>query len=406
MSGYRAVYRLVLLLGLALLIACAENPVDLPEDVIIDPSNQDRLQVDTIEVSFDTTYSIPGVVNTVDASVLLMGRQQGVEMYPIIKFLRGEHSANNVQVLQAEFKLLVDRFLGDTTTNYSITVYPIIKDWSDNTSPIWQDVESAVDFSHPIGFYESQKLGKDTITISLIDTALVRTWSDTNKSDQNYGVYLDFQSDQNFLIKFRAGPEFRLTYMAEGDTAPSVDSTYLTRDAYVIQGTPPELDTETYNYVMSLFPRYMVMSFDLAPLREKYPDGIIISSGEFILPIDTSASFIDPSEGVPLRLRAITSDPTVENPEIDSSRTVLSFDAFSYDSGYVKLSPGTARKDFASLYLQQLLEDPQAFTGVKLDLRSAANYFAYIAFRKHREPLPGNRPRLLIYYWIPPETGN
>ncbi len=406
MIGYRAVYRFFLLLGLMILVACAENPVDITEGENVDPANQDRLMVDTIDVTFDTTYSEPGVINTVDASVLLMGRQQSVLMNPIIKFLRGEHSANNVQVLQAEFKLLVDKFIGDTTTNYSITVYPIVKNWSDNTSPIWQDVESAVDFSHPIGFYESQRLAKDTVVISLIDTALVRSWSDTNKADENYGVYLDFQASDDFLIKFRANPEFRLTYMAEEDTAPSVDSTYLTRDAFVVRGTPPPLNTAQYNYVMSLFPHYMVMQFDLSPLRQKYPDGIIIASGEIMLPFVKEASFIDPSEGVPLRLRAITSDPQTPDPQVDSTRSSLSFQAFSYDSGYVKLSPGASRKDFASLYLQQLLEDPDAFTGLKLDLRSAANYYAYAAFRRYREPERSNKPRILVYFWVPPETGN
>ncbi len=397
-------YRLGILLILALWLACAENPVNLPEDSAIDPANQDRLRVDTLLVTFDTTYAVPGVVNTVDASVLLMGRQQGVEMRPIIKFLRGEHSANDVRVLEAEFKLIIDRFLGDTTTAYSITVYPVLQNWTDNTDPIWEDVQSAVDFAHPIGYYQADGLGRDTLTIQLTDTLLVRSWSDTNRTDENYGVYLDFQAEGDFLIKFRSGPEFRLTYLAEGDTAASVDSTYLTRDAYVISGTPPVFQTNQYNYAVSLFPHYLLLQFDLEPLREKYPEGVIIASGEVLLPLNADASFIDPGEGVPVRLRSIVGNPYLPDPEIDSTRNALAFDAFSYDSGYVKLSPGTARKDFASVYLQQLLEDPQAFTGLKIDFRNAANFWGYVAFYKRWVTNPDLRPKLLVYYWVPPAS--
>ncbi len=398
------IFRLGVMTLLGLWMACAENPVNLPEDSSIDPANQDRLRVDTLMVTFDTTYAISGVINTVDASVLLMGRQQGVEMRPIIKFLRGEHSANDVRVLAAEFKLIIERFLGDTTTAYSITVYPILQNWSDNTAPIWQNVQTAVDFSHPIGFYQAQKLAKDTVTIALTDTLLVRSWTDTNKTAQNYGVYLDFQAQGDFLIKFRSAPEFRLTYLAEGDTTSTVDSTYLTRDAFVISGTPPQLETDQYDYTVSLFPHYMVMQFDLEPLRQKYPEGIIIASGEIVLPVNASASLIDPGEGVPIRMRAIVGDPRQPDPAIDSSRNALAFDAFSYDSGYIKLSPGTARKDFASVYLQQLLEDPQAFSGLKIDFRSAANFYAYVAFYKRWAQSIAQRPKILIYYWVPPAS--
>ncbi|NIV11082.1 MAG: hypothetical protein GWN62_07240, partial [Aliifodinibius sp.] len=105
--------------------------------------------------------------------------------------------------------------------------------------------------------------------------------------------------------------------------------------------------------------------------------------------------------GAFLHILPLTSDLDDKVVEIDSSvfgSPTFSVDVaqISEDSSYIDIRPSTERRDFARVFIQDRIEDPQPIKKLYIGFKNNIDFLSYIALLKHKH-------RLIIEYWIPPD---
>ncbi len=399
MGNWRLLW--VALTVLVFFIRCSENPVNLGEKALPDPELSGKLLKDTLYANVLTSVKKAEHLKTDNTSRLLIGKFQGFQFRPIIKFTKPVAFPNKVYVHKATVALIVRSVQGDTLIPYQFSAFRITEDWADNTEDIWTDYRTSIDMTTPIGTVTLEGRAQDTLYLSLTDTALVATWTDTGSAIPNYGFLLDFDdSHPDFIIEFRAHPKLIIEYEVELNTVLRKDSSFAVSDAFLIDGDFNRLDTSQYHYVSTLRPRNLLLGFDFQQFVDRFPDGVLITSVNLHLPFVKEKSWIHPEYGANLHLLALTRPLTSGELNYDTTLAPISFDRLGLDSTYLQIAAGTERRNFAIQYLQRWFKEERPYEGFLIEFRNQVDYFSYFAVPKLEQAVPF----LIVYYWIPPGT--
>lgn len=392
------------ILSLAVLgaISC-DDTTEFKTGQLFNPSVQGELATDTLYAELDTTYSIP-TPSTRFSSRMLIGSFAGITCRPIIKFTS---LPANATISDAKIRFVTAGITGDNPQPFILRAHPILADWTTNTEQVWDNYQQNIDPNAILGTMEVTVDSSDTLMMHMDSLGLdyFNKWANEDSSEFNYGMLLDFDN-ANFMKEFLSNsslisPYLVYTYAPPQDTARK-DSLIAASDAFLIEGgfsRNPERD-----YIVSLSPLVTLLQFDTTPLLNK---GILVSAN-LQLSVDTLNTHFSEDFGVYTRILKLTSDLDDSTVVIDSSISGLAsysidITRFNKDNSYIEINTGSERRDFSTLFLQDLIENPHPVKKLYVGFRSNVDFASYIALRKRNDPDPNKRPRLIVEYWIPPD---
>lgn len=386
-----------------LIWGCSENPVELQDPSLVEPVYETQVFVDTLYATFDTTYLTQPMVSTLESNRILVGSGEGMTFRPILKF---SFIPSGFKVTHAELQFPTLEAIGDAPQAFEVTAYPVTEEWTDNTDSIWADYAAVVDYTRPMGSMTITPEADDTLTLVLTDTTLLNFWADSSGYEQNHGFILDFNS-ANFVKALQANNFMQLSFILKGETEEKQDSATIV-DAFLVQGDYPLIPGR--NYVSTLKPRATVLTFDLTPLAQKYPNNIDVSSANLQMSVDWDNTLMDNDFKAALQILRLRSDPASSTVEVDSTQTdpvqgfFVDFTRISDDSTFIEISSGQERVELARNYVQREIVDPDAFTGFLIQFRNRVDLMSYFAFLKRNEVDKAKRPRLILEYVVYPSS--
>jgi hypothetical protein len=387
-------------------ISCYET-IEINDPDIFNPAIQGEIKMDTIYAQLDTTYSIPEQ-STASASRLLTGTFSGLTCRPVLKFTNLPTNATFSEVF---FKFFSSGHTGTDTQSFNVKAYLITQNWSNNLDSVWNE-PGIIDTIKSLGSMEvtvpDSSDQKYTLEVDSINgLPIINSWADEDSSDFNYGFILSFDN-ASFINNFHStanlnsrGPLIVFEYTLPEDTTVFKDSSFATVDAYLIDGNFSLVPNR--DYALSLTPWVTLLQFDTEPFLKQFPQGVIISSANLQLSYDESNSLPLSNAGLSiLPLESELDDSTVVTEQPLGSIFQISVNQISEDSSFVEIIRGSERRDFAQLYWQETLEDPQPIKKLYLGFTSNINFLTYFAFFKRNTADTKMRPRVILEYWIPP----
>ena len=389
-------------------LSCDET-TEFEKGQLYNPEVQGQLATDTLYAEVDTTFSLP-ITNTRASSRLLIGSYDGFTCRPVLKFLS---LPTNAFISDAHIKFITAGITANNPQPFKINAYRILDDWTSNTDQIWDDYQQNIDHSTILGSMEVTIDSTDTLIMQMDSVGLkfLNTWANEDSSEFNYGFLLDFDNvdNVNFMKELFSnyttnGPQLVLTYTFPEDTTRK-DSVLATSDAFLIESDFTRV--EDRDYIVSLAPWVTLLQFNTNSLLNKLPDGFIVESANLQIAIDRSNSLFDPNFGAYCNILKLTSDINNSTVEIDSSvlaspSYIIDIAHLSDDSTYVEVNTGSERKDFAQLFIQDRIDEPQPTKNLYIGFKSNGDFLSYIALLKREDQDLSKRPRLILEYWIPP----
>ncbi len=386
-----------LIVSLLWLWSCEENPVEFPLE-------QATLVQDTLYATFDTTYKVPRVITTLASQRLLIGELSGFKFRIILRFAGFPTGATPIDSAWIRFTTL--EASGDMPTEFIATGYPILQSWVADTSEVWQDYNSNVDFNDPLGEMTITTSKSDTVLFQFNSSGMTRinNWADTSSGVDNFGMALDFAS-ANFVKEFQArnsssniGPFLFIQYQDSTDST-MVDSILAISDAFLFEGDFPSIPGR--NQVTTLRPRATLLKFNLDTLKQIYPEGIIIESANLEMNIDWSNTLINRDFNANLEILPLTSSLTDTNISVDSAfvgqeTRLVDFSHFNSDSSLLQVSTGGDRQQLARFFIQSMVNTPDLYEGFFIDFKNANQFLSQFTFFRYNESDPAKRPRLII----------
>ena len=383
-------------------ISC-DDTTEFKSGQLFNPTVQGELATDTLYAELDTTYSIP-IPSTRFSSRLLIGSFAGMTCRPIIKFTS---LPVNASISDAYIRFATAGITGDNPQPFTMRAHPILADWTTNTEQVWDDYQQNIDLTATLGTMEVTVDSSDTLIMHMDSLGLdyFNKWANEDSSEFNYGLLLDFDN-ADFIKEFLSNsslisPVLVLTYAPPQDTTRK-DSLIASSDAFLIEGDFAQ--TQGRDYIVSLSPLVTLLQFDTTPLLNK---GIMVSAN-LQLSVDTSNTHFSEDFGVYTRILKLTSDLDDSLVVIDSSVSGLAsysieMTRFDKDNSYIEINTGSERRDFGTLFIQDLIENPQPAKKLYVGFRNNVDFASYIALLKRNDPDPNKRPRLIIEYWLPPD---
>ena len=383
-------------------ISC-DDTTEFKSGQLFNPTVQGELATDTLYAELDTTYSIP-IPSTRFSSRLLIGSFAGMTCRPIIKFTS---LPVNASISDAYIRFATAGITGDNPQPFTMRAHPILADWTTNTEQVWDDYQQNIDLTATLGTMEVTVDSSDTLIMHMDSLGLdyFNKWANEDSSEFNYGLLLDFDN-ADFIKVFLSNsslisPVLVLTYAPPQDTTRK-DSLIASSDAFLIEGDFAQ--TQGRDYIVSLSPLVTLLQFDTTPLLNK---GIMVSAN-LQLSVDTSNTHFSEDFGVYTRILKLTSDLDDSLVVIDSSVSGLAsysieMTRFDKDNSYIEINTGSERRDFGTLFIQDLIENPQPAKKLYVGFRNNVDFASYIALLKRNDPDPNKRPRLIIEYWLPPD---
>lgn len=402
--NFKIVSKLVGILLLFFLWTCEENPVNLP-------LSNATLVTDTLYATFDSTYKVSKTITTLGSERLLVGSYAGFTFRTIIRF---SGLPTNVTIDSAWIEFSTVGAIGDLSSNFTVTGYPIINAWLADTSDVWQDYNANVDFSNPLGEILITPETDDTLYFHFNDFGMQRLneWADTSTGIDNNGIALDFTS-ASFVKAFQArnssqniGPFLFIQYRDSTQNLIT-DSLLSISDAFLFEGNFSPLPER--NLVTTLDTWATVLQFDVQSLKQKYPEGVIVETARLEMAFDPDNTIIDPDFGAKMNILPLKSEPRDSNVVIDSSfigvsTRTIEFSQFNDDSTLVVVKSGNDRQALARLYIQNMLSSEEPYTGFYVEFAQPEQFLSKFAFYRYNQQELDKRPRLIIQSLrLPPE---
>ncbi|MBN2366567.1 MAG: hypothetical protein JXL67_10400 [Calditrichaeota bacterium] len=414
----------ILFIAPVFLLFCSENPHELTVNIL---ENQftGSVKDTTLFVVEDTTYLITQRVSTRSSLRLLIGKAEGLEARPILRFADFSTVPDTATIDSAWIKLYADGFISSATSNltFRATIYPVDSAWISNTDALWDDIEQNIDRSMPLG--ETDITPGDTteyiFNLNSDGLDLVRFWADTGTVvGNNAGIYIDFnQADfLQYIYAINPGsglpdPELIVAYSIANDTAAYRDTLSANFDAFIYDGEISLMNNR--NYVSSLIEYNTLLKFNLREFVNSQPGEIAIISANIQVPLDLENSLVDDKYGLNPQVGIRMISPIDEdNVEVDSTAgrfTIIS--KWAEDSSYVEVNSNDNRKKLATLIKDHLNTSGAAegfvisflgSTSSSAPLTHPVDFYSYLAYFS-RENVPiEKRARLVITYWIPAES--
>lgn len=382
--------------------SCEENPVRLP-------LSSGTIVVDTLYATVDRTDSVHKVLTSIESPRLLLGSLSGYDFRLIMKFF-GIPDTITVKSAYIKFVTLQanrDRNLS-IAPDFTVNGYRIINGWIADTSAVWKDFRSNVDFSASMGsmIVTPEDSGEVRFEFNDFGVETVNNWLDSLSGVTNNGLMLDFESAA-FIKEFRGksflsvlpGPFLFYTYDSADTTI--TDSTEVSTDAFLWEGVfqpqPERLHTAT------ITPWVTLLQFNLDSLAQRYPSGIIVESANLQLTTDKTNSLIHRGTGPGMQILPLISSLEESKIAIDTALIgndggVVDLTQFSEDSSIVEVPATVERQQLAQSFIQRYINatSEKPFQGFYVEFRTNIQYLANFAFFRHDYINRGFRPRLIV----------
>lgn len=386
-----------LIVTLLWLWSCEENPVEFPLE-------QATLVQDTLYATMDTTFRVPRIITTLASQRLLLGELAGFKFRIIMRFAGFPAAAATIDSAWIRFTTL--EASGEMPVEFTATGYPILQSWIADTSEVWKDYNSNVDFSDPMGEMTVTTGRNDTVFFHFNSSGMTRVnnWADTSSGVDNFGMALDF-SAANFVKEFQArnssdniGPFLFIQYRDSTDSV-MVDSLLAISDAFLFEGDFQPIPGR--NQVTTLRPRATLLRFNLDTLQQIYPEGIIVESVNLEMGIDWANTLFHQDFKANLEILPLTSSLTDSNITVDSAfvgqeTRLVDFSHFNSDSSLLQVSTGGDRQQLARFFVQSMLNNPDLYQGFYIDFKNANQFLSRFTFFRYNDSDPSKRPRLII----------
>ena len=293
-------------------------------------------------------------------------------------------------VYSAKLKLRFVTWFGDSSGQFSFSVYRITRSWT-QTNLIWDTVQAGYYESVPHGTYAAGA-GPDTQVVSVnLDTAMVRQWLQTPTStDTRFGVVLAPDPACNIVRGFTAfdadSAQFQpqLEVIAGSPTGSQRDTALYTQGIDTFVGNIDNLNNNPQlMYVQAGVDYRSAIMFDVSFI----PRGAIINSAELLLQRDPATS----------RLTKFMSDSSVITQTTLSSAVPPQLDG-STSNGQKKAGTTLTYSADIRRPVQLWVRGPNY--GVTLRPSSTYDYssFHLLTFFNERAVNPLMRPRVKIVY--------
>ncbi len=400
-----------------LFIACSENPQQLtsiPYGTNIPGTVKDT----TLVVVKDTTHFIRSKVNTQNAARLLLGSSHGLEARPALRFTNYLEIPDSANIDSAKIKLFGSSSSGSLgNTPFTATLYPALAVWTSNMDSVWNDFNSNIDRTRPLGsaLIEPSDTLEYTFTLNQDGIDQVNVWADSATDPlENFGVLIDFQSADYiqyfYAIASGSDPVLIIQYSLPGDTTVYGDTLLANYDIYIYQGTVPKI--ENRNYVSSLLVNNTLLQFDLNHFLASQGSEIAILSASIEMPIDLEHSYLNSRFGIGTQVAMhLTSELENGQVVVDSTNGLFAAVAkWSSDSSYIEIDANVNQTRLAEMIRKQMADSSQyrGFSVSFIDILDLANpvkdekeFYSYLAYYKRQESEILRRARLRITYWIP-----
>jgi len=404
---------IIIVLILVFWMGCDEL-TELQDPNLFNPEIHGELIKDTLYAISDTTQSIPKP-NTIGSNRLMLGSFSEFSCRPIIKF---ELLPRNAIFDTAWIKLFTANITGQMPQDFFATAYLIKNDWDSDKDQIWSNFRENIDTTKILGSLAATTSENDTILVPLTEEGIriLNSWANEDSSQFNYGFLLDY-NNANFIIEFFSnrlpdGPQLVYRYSIPGDTnfVDVLDSVGATTDAYLIEETFTDgLDLSGSNYTVSMSSLVTLLEFDTGPLFKDFPEGVVISSVNLQLPFDVSSSLLSEDFGAFVHILSLESELEDSVVVVDSTffgdpLVSIDINQFSSDSTFIEIRQGTERRDFGQVFFQDQINNVQPRKKLYVGFKNNINFLSYFAFTKRKTANNLNRPKLILEYWIPPNS--
>ena len=395
---------LLLLLAMPGLWSCEENPnpVELTD-------RNANIVTDTLFATYDTTFSRDKTITTLAAERLLLGEAGGIKSRIILRF---SQLPDSVTFDNAWIQLNRRGVIGDFPSDFQATAYPIRETWLADTSQVWlPNPDDNIDFSTAMGALNVTVSDTiDTVTFNNFGIQRLNEWADTTNGIDNNGLVLNFDA-VNFVKEYQArssvntgGPQLFVQYKDTSDSTIT-DTLQALFDAFLVEGdfqpVPGRLHTTTLKS-----PMVSVIQFDVTSLSNKYPQGVIPVSADLELTIDQANTFYSTTLRPDLLIYPLASPIDSSELRFDSRfldtqgnlNPLLSVNlsGFNSDSTILRVPGGNETQELAGNYVQEILNDPEIFSGLYIEDRSPSSVLRLMTFFRFNNSDVSQRPRLII----------
>jgi hypothetical protein len=394
-------------------IGCDEL-TELQDPDLFNPEIHGELTIDTLYAIADTTQSIPKP-STIGSNRLMLGSFSEFSCRPIIKF---ELLPQNAVFDTAWIKFFSANTTAEMPQEFFATAYLIENDWDSDKDQVWANYRENIDTTKIIGTLTATTSKNDTILVPFTEEGIkiLNSWASEDSSQFNYGFLLDY-NNANFIKEFFSnrlpdGPQLVYRFSIPGDTnfVDVLDSVGATTDAYLIEETFTDgVDISGSNYVVSMSSLVTLLEFDTEPLFKDFPEGVVISSVNLQLPFDISRSLLSGDFGAFLHILRLESELEDSVVVIDSTLfgdplVSIDINQFSQDSSFIEIRAGTERRDFGQVFFQDQINNVQPRKKLYVGFKNNIDFLSYFAFTKRKTANNLNRPKLILEYWIPPNS--
>lgn len=406
---------ILLILMLAMLIGCSEDPVALEKN-IYNPDIQGTLKSDTLYATKDTTYLVNTKVNTGFSSRLLVGQYRGLKARPVFRFTNFDSVPDSAQIQGAKVRLTIRGIAGPTTSpSFPVSAFPVQNKWENNLD--------SINYDH------TTSLGDTLVTASPTDSLLyiemnnlgiekVNFWSDTANPDENYGMILDFDPGMaNFIRYFSSinssdDPSLIVFYTLPDTSGTFSDTISATFDTYIYDGSLFFIPNSDLNYVSTLIAYNTLLQFDLEGFHQKYPEGTVINSANLQITVNRDSSLINPGFDV-RNLEILKLTTQIDNQEVVADSTNGLFAGISqWIEDTLETKREEDRRRLAQNFIQAQLRNLESPHGMIISfidvvdpntkISNEKDFYSYLGFYSSENPVKQVRPRLILTFWVPP----
>jgi len=380
-----------MLAGAALLTlvaaGCSEDPTELNSLTASLPLADMVVRDTTITATGSSTYKQFVVM---DGSRNLVGKTGNYTALTALTFYPSLFpERDTIAVYSAKLKLRFITWYGDSSGQFSFSVYRILRGWYQSTIT-WDSLQAGLYETTPRGNYLAGA-GPDTQVVSInLDTAMVREWLRTPAStDTRFGVVLAPDPACAIVRGFTAfesdSTQFQpqLEVIAGSPTGPQRDTTVFTQGIDTFAGNIDNLNSNPQLvYIQAGVDYRSIVTFDVSFI----PRGAIINSAEMLLQRDPATS----------RLTRFSADTSFVAQAAASSATPPVLDA---SSTIGQRKAGTSHTFTADIRRSVQIWLRGENYGVALRPSIAVNYSSFELLTFFNEKAPAaQRPVLKIVY--------
>lgn len=367
---------------------CSDEPTEVNSLTASLPLADLVVHDTTITATGSTTYKRFVVM---DGPLNLVGKTGNYTAITALTFYPSLFPVRDTAAIySAKLKLRCVSWFGDSSGQFSFSVYRIVRGWY-QTTITWDTLQA--------GFYEATPhgtlltgAGPDTQVVTVVlDTALVREWFKTPAStDTRFGVVLAPNPGCSIVRGFTAfdfdSTQFqpKLEIIAGSPTGPQRDTTVYSQGIDTFAGNIDNLNSNPQLvYVQAGVDYRSTLTFDVSFV----PRGAVINSAELRLQRDPATSrmtrFVADTAFMAQTTLSTATPPVLDGTPSTGQRKAGTSQTFAVD---IRRS------------VQIWVRGPNY--GVTLRPSSAANYssFELLTFWNEKTVNPADRPKLKIVY--------